>query len=104
MPENAKWIPGMPTDIPQGKRPDWDGDAWIFVDLPASIEPAPIPPIDACKNGAKFRLAQSDWSVLPDVNISNTAEFVAYRAALRQLVTNPVADPTWPIEPQPVWL
>jgi hypothetical protein len=55
------------------------------------------------KTEAKKRIATTDWAVLPDVGISNTAEFEAYRAALRELIKNPVAEPVWPTEPQPVW-
>lgn len=60
-------------------------------------------PLNKCKTEAKKRLAASDWSVLPDVNISNKSEFETYRAELRQLVFTPVAEPTFPTEPQPVW-
>jgi len=60
-------------------------------------------PLDQCKTEARKRIAATDWSVLPDVGISNIAEFEAYRAALRELIKNPVADPVWPTEPQPVW-
>lgn len=59
--------------------------------------------LDDCKNSAKAKLTNSDWSVLTDVNIANRAEFEAYRATLRNLVLNPVADPVFPVEPQPVW-
>jgi len=59
--------------------------------------------LEICKDEAKKRIATTDWSVLPDVGISNTAEFEAYRAALRELIKNPVAEPVWPTEPQPVW-
>ena len=61
-------------------------------------------PLVACSTAAKKLLAASDWSVLPDVNISNKAEFEAYRAQLRTLVFNPVAEPVFPTEPQPVWI
>lgn len=61
-------------------------------------------PYQACSNEAKTLLAASDWSVLPDVNISNKAEFEAYRAALRTLVFNPVVSPVFPTEPQPAWI
>lgn len=60
-------------------------------------------PFKACKDNAKKLIAASDWSVLPDVGISNGAEFVAYRAELRELIKNPVANPVFPTEPQPVW-
>lgn len=59
--------------------------------------------LDDCKNSAKEKLTNSDWSVLADVNIANRADFEAYRATLRNLVLNPVADPVFPVEPQPVW-
>ena len=58
---------------------------------------------DACKAQAKALLAASDWSVLPDVQITNRAAFDNYRAILRGYVISPVTDPTWPTEPQPVW-
>ena len=61
-------------------------------------------PFLACSNEAKRLLALSDWSVLPDVNISNKAEFETYRAAIRAFVITPVASPVFPTEPQPVWI
>lgn len=60
-------------------------------------------PFDACKAEAKQRLADTDWSVLPDVGLSNKADFETYRSQVRALVLNPVANPVWPTEPQPVW-
>lgn len=61
-------------------------------------------PFDACVAEAKKLLAASDWSMLPDVNISNRAEFETYRAQLRTLVFTPVESPVFPTEPQPVWI
>ena len=58
---------------------------------------------DVCKSQAKTLLAASDWSVLPDVQITNKSAFDNYRAILRGYVISPVTDPTWPTEPQPVW-
>jgi hypothetical protein len=58
---------------------------------------------DNCKNTAKSLLAQSDWAVLPDVALINKSDFEAYRAELRELVLNPVVNPTFPTEPTPVW-
>ena len=60
-------------------------------------------PLDACKNEAKTLIAASDWAVLPDVGLANVSDFKGYRAILRQYILNPVADPVWPTEPQPVW-
>ena len=61
-------------------------------------------PFEVCKAEAKKRIAATDWSVLPDVSISNRAEFESYRAELRALIITPVANPSYPIEPQPVWV
>lgn len=61
-------------------------------------------PFDACVASAKKLLADSDWAMLPDVNISNKSEFEAYRAQLRVLMFNPVAAPIFPTEPQPNWV
>ena len=60
-------------------------------------------PFDACKAEAKTRIAASDWSVLPDVGLSNLSAWQEYRAQLRDLIVNPVADPAWPVEPKTVW-
>jgi hypothetical protein len=60
-------------------------------------------PFAACKAEAKKRIAASDWSVLPDVGLSNVSEFESYRAALRALIKNPVANPSFPTEPDPIW-
>ena len=58
---------------------------------------------DACKAQAKALLAASDWSVLPDVGLANSADFVTYRGILRGLVTQPQVNPDFPTIPEPVW-
>lgn len=58
---------------------------------------------DACKAQAKALLAASDYVLLTDVPLDNKAEYKTYRATLRDLVLNPVADPVFPDEPVPVW-
>lgn len=60
-------------------------------------------PFNDCKIKAKQLIAASDWSALSDVGLVNQADFIAYRAALRALIINPVADPVWPTEPTPEW-
>lgn len=60
-------------------------------------------PLGRCSAEAKRRIAEVDWAVLPDVDISNRASFEAYRAALRVLIFNPVADPQWPERPEAEW-
>jgi hypothetical protein len=56
-----------------------------------------------CSSTAKRLLAASDWSVLPDVGLANSAEYVTYRGILRGYVLQPVVDPVWPTEPTPIW-
>lgn len=56
-----------------------------------------------CKDEAKKRIANSDWSVLPDVKISNKLDFENYRIILRNYILNPVENPVFPVEPQPIW-
>lgn len=63
-----------------------------------------IYPLESCKKTAKKLIAEVDWAVLPDINLSNKEDFEVYRAELRQLIINPVLDPVWPTEPDPVWL
>ena len=58
---------------------------------------------DECKVKAKELLSQTDWTILTDVPLDNKADFKTYRATLRDLVLNPVADPVFPDEPVPVW-
>lgn len=58
---------------------------------------------DSCKVKAKELLSASDWSVLPDVGLANSAEFVTYRGILRGLVLQPQVNPDFPVEPTPVW-
>lgn len=60
-------------------------------------------PLEATKGEAKLRIAATDWAVLPDVGLANVDAYVAYRATLRGLITSPVANPSWPTEPQPIW-
>ena len=60
-------------------------------------------PLNACVAQAKTLIAAVDWAVLPDVGLANVSDYTAYRATLRNLILNPVANPVWPTEPQPVW-
>lgn len=68
--------------------------------------PVVIPPTTAAQNkeSAEERLLNSDWTVLPDVNLLNKAEWETYRAALREIARNPQeGDANWPTKPQNVW-
>jgi hypothetical protein len=48
---------------------------------------------------AQRLLTLSDWAALPDTNLANQAEWDAYRAALRDIRSNPSADKTFPEKP-----
>lgn len=90
----------------------YSGIGWLSPDIPKPTEDevnaklqelAQKEKLNDCKQTAKDKLAATDWSVLPDVQIQNKAEFENYRAILRGYVFSPVINPTWPTEPQPIW-
>lgn len=56
-----------------------------------------------CKSEAKLLIQNTDWAVLPDVNIKNKSDFELYRKQLRQLILNPIEDYKFPLEPNPIW-
>jgi hypothetical protein len=58
---------------------------------------------DLCESKAKELISKCDWSVLPDVKLTNKVEFENYRSILRNLILNPIEDPIFPIEPKPIW-
>ena len=58
---------------------------------------------DACKAQAKALLSLTDWAVLPDVGLKNSADFVTYRGILRGLVIQPQSEFNFPTEPTAVW-
>jgi hypothetical protein len=57
-----------------------------------------------CKNKSKNLIANSDWSVLPDVNLQNKSDFELYREILRNYILNPIENPIYPEEPTPIWI
>jgi hypothetical protein len=58
----------------------------------------------ANKDKASKLLAETDWVVLPDVlTLTNKDEFIAYRAALRDIAVNPTASVEFPVRPETVW-
>jgi hypothetical protein len=60
-------------------------------------------PKQNCKDEAKRKIQACDWSVLEDVNLINKQAFIEYRSYLRNLILNPVEDPIWQPEPDPIW-
>ena len=62
------------------------------------------PTAEQNKQQAEEDLLRSDWTVLPDVNLANKADWETYRAALRDIARNPQeGDLNWPTKPQNVW-
>lgn len=57
-----------------------------------------------CKLEAKILISKTDWAVLPDVKIENKSEFENYRSILRNYIINPVENPIFPPEPDPIWI
>lgn len=105
IPANATTV-APPDDVP-GTTRHFVAGGWEFRDIPTPPAPEPEPqpdPLQVCKAQAKFLLQESDFAMLPDVNISNRAEFEAYRAAVRALCITPVAEPVWPVKPKTGWL
>lgn len=49
---------------------------------------------------AQRLLESCDWAALPDTNLTNQAEWDAYRAALRDIRSNPSASKTFPARPE----
>ena len=62
-----------------------------------------LEPFNNCKAKAKQLVAATDWAVLADVGLKNSADYVTYRGILRGLIITPVAEPVWPTEPTPMW-
>lgn len=64
-----------------------------------------LPTVEQNKQQAEQRLQDSDWTVLPDVNLANKTDWETYRAALRAIARNPQdGNLNWPTKPQNVWV
>lgn len=90
--------------------PDWANQLLLDwekadYDIKNPIVPAPTSEqlLEKCKFQAMLLLSESDWAVLPDVGIKNSAEFITYRGILRGLVIQPQENPDFPVKPQAVW-
>lgn len=85
--------------------PDWANnamDAWTVANTP--VPPTPQQIQEANKAQAQSLLLASDFTQLPDVNLSNKADWSAYRSQLRAIANNPpVTRATFPTEPPLVW-
>lgn len=63
--------------------------------------------VESAKAAIKAALDKSDYTQLPDVNISNKSEFAQYRVALRSMlvaVDSGQLTLVFPTEPEPIWI
>lgn len=111
--EPGNWlIPAQATTVAPPEHVDGStrhfvAGGWEYREIPPTPEPEPVPqtdPLEQCQALAKWKLEESDFAMLPDVNIGNRAAFETYRAAVRALYITPVADPVWPERPSAQWL
>lgn len=113
-----KWPNGYAiVDIPtSGVAGQWSmcGIGWSYIDGQFVEPPKPIPTpptADQNKTKAEKLLADTDWVNEPDVvdpktspRLLNQAEFIAYRAALRNIAVNPQdGNLDWPVKPEEQW-
>ena len=105
------------VDIPEGGvAGEWTtcGVGWSYINGQFVEPPKPVPvPPTAEQNKAKAErlLLETDWVNQPDVidpsvnpHLLNHADFIAYRAQLREIAVTPQAgDLTWPTKPQEQW-
>lgn len=59
--------------------------------------------LEEVKAHAKKLLEETDYTVLPDVNLTNKNDFVIYRNLIRLIYLNPRVSPWWPEIPQVIW-
>jgi len=80
-------------------------NAWELIDGKVVVNESKKEVIqkNQCSVKAKELLISTDWAMVSDVGLKNQADFVTYRGILRGLATSPVANPSWPTEPIPVW-
>jgi hypothetical protein len=108
--DNAGWIEFTDNreNQPITELPTWATacvGVWDATDYAIKNPPPPTTEQLIAANEAKAKklLSDSDWTQLPDVNLTNQSDWNTYRQALRVIATSPTATPVWPVEPQVVW-
>lgn len=81
----------------------WDNADYLEKHPPAPSEDQLIA---NCKETARIWLSITDYAALPDVaqRLVNQAEFISFRAEVRNLYINPVPNPVWPTLPTAQWV
>jgi hypothetical protein len=59
--------------------------------------------IEAIQDKARELLQQTDYAVLPDVNLFNKQEFTDFRQQVRSVFITPVDEFTFPDVPVAIW-
>lgn len=100
-----------PPALSEGQLARFVAGAWIVVAAPTPAEVAEQTAAEAeaavlrkLETDAKYFLTQSDWAILPDVPLLNKAEWIAYRAALREIAIAPTLTSQIPAIPPKVWV
>lgn len=110
------WLPYDPaTQYLESVAPYVNGDTVYTVQV-AQLTPEMIEQIhqnEAAQNKQKGKqiLSDTDWTAIPSVAdplqsnpyLTNQAEFLAYRSAVRDIVLNPTWDAVFPIPPEEIW-
>ena len=107
LPENWRPIFGMSGITDRIGDLSWLGEAyadlgWVVVGE-APPAPAQATAADLAWDRAKKMLAESDWSMLPDVPMTagQKSAWIAYRKALREIRLHPdFPDMDWPAKPE----
>ena len=107
LPENWGPIFGMSGITDRIGDLSWLGEAyadlgWVVVGE-APPAPAQATAADLAWDRAKKMLAESDWSMLPDVPMTagQKSAWIAYRKALREIRLHPdFPDMDWPAKPE----
>lgn len=85
--------------------PDWANnamDAWNVANTPVAPTPEQIQASNLAQ--AQNLLLVSDFTQLPDVNLTNKAEWATYRAQIRAIASNPpTTKETFPTAPALNW-
>lgn len=110
------WLPYDPaTQYLESVAPYVNGDTVYTVQV-AQLTPEMIEQIhqnEAAQNKQKGKqiLSDTDWTAIPSVAdplqsnpyLTNQAEFLAYRSAVRDIVLNPTWDAVFPVPPVEIW-
>lgn len=79
----------------------WEAQKQLLSNPPPQTEEELL---EGVKYEAEMWLANSDWTMLPDVPLANKQEWAEYREALRAIRSNITINPEWPVKPPVIWV